>query len=53
MGILFHFYTQFKQSLGPHSPFLKFLAIKIVIGLSYMQEVSSSTPYILFSVADM
>lgn len=38
MGILFHFYTQFKQSLGPHSPFLKFLAIKIVIGLSYMQE---------------
>ncbi|GME49328.1 putative duf300 domain-containing protein [Neofusicoccum parvum] len=38
MAILFHFYTQFKQDLGPHSPFLKFLAIKVVIGLSYAQE---------------
>ncbi|EKG21747.1 hypothetical protein MPH_00918 [Macrophomina phaseolina MS6] len=43
MSILFHFYTQFRQSLGPYSPFLKFLAIKTVIGLSYMQEALFNT----------
>ncbi|EKG16742.1 hypothetical protein MPH_06032 [Macrophomina phaseolina MS6] len=37
MVFLMQFYFQFKNSLRHHNPFLKFLAIKFVVFLSYVQ----------------
>ncbi|KAK0645237.1 Protein LAZ1-like protein 1 [Lasiodiplodia hormozganensis] len=37
MIFLMQFYLQFKESLRHHNPFLKFLAIKFVVFLSYVQ----------------
>lgn len=48
MYCLVQFYIQLKEDLGPYSPFLKILAIKLVIFLSFWQEVSQNSPHHLF-----
>lgn len=42
MYALIQFYVQLKGPLAPHSPFLKILAIKLVIFLSFWQSVAIS-----------
>ncbi|KAK3398282.1 organic solute transporter Ostalpha-domain-containing protein [Sordaria brevicollis] len=42
MYALIQFYVQLKETLAPHSPFLKILAIKLVIFLSFWQSVAIS-----------
>lgn len=44
MYCLIQFYIQLKEDLGPYAPFLKILAIKLVIFLSFWQEVSPQIP---------
>ena len=43
MYCLIQFYIQLKGDLTKHSPFLKILAIKLVIFLSFWQNVSLSS----------
>ncbi|EAS30589.2 uncharacterized protein CIMG_06068 [Coccidioides immitis RS] len=42
MYCLIQFYIQLKEDLTPHSPFMKILAIKLVIFLSFWQEITIS-----------
>lgn len=44
MIFLMQFYLQFKESLRHHNPFLKFMEIKFVVFLSYVQTVSGTPP---------
>lgn len=45
MYCLIQFYIQLRQDLAEHSPFLKILAIKLVIFLSFWQTVRHQLPY--------
>lgn len=40
MYAIIQFYVQLREDLAPHSPFMKVLAIKLVIFLSFWQTVS-------------
>lgn len=42
MMCLLQFYQQTKKELAAHQPLLKFLAIKLVVFLFYVQSVSKS-----------
>lgn len=52
MMCLIQFYQQTKKELEAHQPLLKFLAIKLVVFLFYVQSVSKS-PAISFLYSNL